>query len=271
VQQFKQAIVNKDVLRSALLIAQKFNSTINVDEYCEKLTLLATESVSSIDNGMSQKNRFIALLRRFYVDMAFSGNESDNFASKYSLLDSVIEYRSGIPVTLSIIFCHVAAVAGFDVQGVNFPGHFLLRYQISAERILFVDPLSGKLLSWQELETLYFSIVGESDEQDMPIEVVAAASCEDTIIRLLYNLKAAFIKEQKFRQALGAVELLIELCPEDPYERRDRGFLLHQLECPQVAIADYQFFIRQCPQDPGAQLLKLQLRHMHSGPPQVIH
>jgi regulator of sirC expression with transglutaminase-like and TPR domain len=271
VQQFKQAISDKDVLRSALLIAQKFNSRINVDSYCEKLTKLAMDSLSSTDPAMSQQQRFKSLLKRFYIEMAFSGNQTDNFSSKYSLLDSVIDYRCGIPVTLSIIFCHVAKLLGFDAQGVNFPGHFLLRYKVGAERILFVDPLSGNFLSWQELQSLYFSMVGDSDEQDMPIEVVAAASCEDTIIRLLHNLKAAFIKEQKFRQALDAVEFLVELCPEDPYERRDRGFLLHQLECPQVAIADYQFFIRQCPQDPGAQLLKLQLKHMHSHPPQVIH
>lgn len=270
-QQFKQAIADQDVLRCALLIAQKFNSTVSLSDYHATLIDLAHQASLNIDPSTSKLRQFKALLKSFYFELAFSGNENDAFASKYSLLDGVINYRTGIPVTLSIIFCHLAKSLGFDVQGVNFPGHFLLRYQLTEHRTLFVDPLNGRFLNWQELEALYFSILGEEEDQDMPLEALAPASCEDTVIRLLHNLKAAFIKEKEFQNALYIVELLVQLCPEDPYERRDRGFLLHQLECPQVAMADYQFFIRQCPQDPGAQLLKIQLRHMHSHVPQVIH
>jgi len=62
-----------------------------------------------------------------------------------------------------------------------------------------------------------------------------------------------------FDQALKCVDLLIELRPEDPFERRDRGFLLHQLDCFKVAYDDYQYFVEQCPKDPAAQLLKMQL------------
>jgi regulator of sirC expression with transglutaminase-like and TPR domain len=68
-----------------------------------------------------------------------------------------------------------------------------------------------------------------------------------------------------------AVELLVNLCPNDPYERRDRGFLLHQLDCTQVAIADYQYFIRKCPKDPATQLLQAQLQQLSEQVPDVFH
>jgi len=51
----------------------------------------------------------------------------------------------------------------------------------------------------------------------------------------------------------------LQLCPDDPYERRDRGYLLHQLDCPQVAVADYQFFIDQCPSDPSIEMIRTQV------------
>ncbi|WP_342807464.1 tetratricopeptide repeat protein [Alteromonas sp. M12] len=70
----------------------------------------------------------------------------------------------------------------------------------------------------------------------MPSDTLNVASTEEILVRLLHNLKASYIREENYQMALRAVDLLIELCPDDPYERRDRGFLLHQLECPQVAI-----------------------------------
>jgi regulator of sirC expression with transglutaminase-like and TPR domain len=52
---------------------------------------------------------------------------------------------------------------------------------------------------------------------------------------------------------------LLSLNPDDPLQRRDRGFLLHQLDCFKVAVDDYRYFVEQCPKDPAAKILKLQL------------
>lgn len=267
----QEAIKNQDTLTASLLVASHFSPGISATDYqarVDELTQAMVDDMMLFDND---ENGFKELVKRFYTKLAFSGSEDDFFSSKYSLLNEVIDYRTGIPVTLSILFCHIAEKLGFNVAGVNFPGHFLIRYQSSEDRAMFVDPLNGKFLNWQDLEKLYFSILGDIEEEEMPAEAVAAAAPEEIVLRLLQNLKAAFIKEEKYQAALATIEMLIYFCPDDPYERRDRGYLLHQLECPQVALADYQYFIRQCPQDPAAQLLKLQIRHLSSVPPMVFH
>lgn len=271
VQLLRQAIAAKDTLTASLLVAGSFGESVSAEEYINRVTTLSERMSQLLDQDLEEEQRFRQLVGLFYTDLAFSGNEQDFFASKYSLLNEVIDYRTGIPVTLSILFCYIAEQHGFNVCGVNFPGHFIVRYQASAERALFIDPLNGKFLSWQELESLYFSILGDLDEEEMPCEALDAADTEEIVVRLLNNLKAAFIREEKYQQALATVELLVALRPDDPYERRDRGYLLHQLECPQVAMADYQFFIQKCPQDPAAQLLKIQLRHLSGGTPLVLH
>ena len=271
VSALREAIFQKDTLLASLLVAKQFSSTTNVDTYVEKLAEIAKGVACQLDNHNNESMRFSQLVTLFFKQLAFSGDENDFFNSKYSLLDKVIDYRTGIPVTLSIVFCDLAQRLGFDAQGVNFPGHFIIRYQGKDDRSIFIDPLSGKSLDWQELEKLYLSIVGDTDDEGMPPSALNVATTEEIVVRLLHNLKASFIREEKYQFALRAVDLLIRLCPDDPYERRDRGFLLHELECPQVAKADYQFFIEQCPQDPSAQLLKLQMRHWDSYTQVVLH
>lgn len=267
----KSAIEQKDTLSACLIVASHFSDNVSATEYYDRVNELASSLEIRLNCLLSEELRFAQLVKYFYTELAFSSSTDDFFASKHSLLDQVIDYRTGIPVTLSILFCHIAQKLGFEVFGVNFPGHFIIRFQVSPSRALFVDPISGKFLNWQELESLYFSILGEIDEEEMPTEALDAANTEETVVRLLSNLKAAFIKEEKYQYALSTVELLIALNPDDPYERRDRGYLLHQLECPQVAIADYKFFIQHCPQDPSAQLLKLQIRHFDPSLPMIVH
>lgn len=271
VPDLKEAIKNQDTLTASLLVAGHFSPGVSASEYKNRVDALTKAVKQDMLLHNTDEAGFKALVKRFYTKLAFTGSAQDFFSSKYSLLNEVIDYRTGIPVTLSILFCHIASTLGFNVSGVNFPGHFLIRYEISDERVLFVDPLDGRFLNWQELESLYFSILGDMEEDEMPAEVLEAAEPQDIVLRLLQNLKAAFIKEEKYQAALSTIELLIQFCPDDPYERRDRGYLLHQLECPQVAMADYQYFIRQCPQDPAAQLLKLQIRHLSSEPPMILH
>jgi regulator of sirC expression with transglutaminase-like and TPR domain len=273
VQKLKQAIADNDVLTASLLVAIKLDGgdQQDVNTYIQLIVKWAQQA--KIEGYVFPINEaaFRRLIKYFYVDLAFSDNQQNYFSCQYSLLNQVLDYRTGIPVSLAIVFQSIAGHLGFDVKGINFPGHFLLRYQVNPDRVLYIDPSNGKFLNLSDLEHLYFNILSEIDDERMPIEALQEASCGETVVRLLHNLKASYINEKKYQKALCTVELLVTLCPEDPYERRDRGFLLHQLECTQVAIADYQYFIRQCPKDPASQLLEAQVRQLNDSPPVVLH
>lgn len=274
VNTLRQSIAQQNTLLGSLLVARHFEDGLDVNSELNKVSSLIDRARTHIELSKSapSKDDLQSLLQVFYTEFAFSGDENDFFNSKYSLINQVLDYHTGIPVTLSIVFCAIAKELGFDASGVNFPGHFLVRINFESSEPIYIDPLNGKSMSWLELEHLYASIVGaDMEDEEMPLDVLEPASSEEVVVRLLHNLKASFIREQSYQKALYAVDLLIGLSPEDPYERRDRGFLLHQLECPQVAKADYQFFIKHCPQDPSAQLLKLQMRHWDSIGELVFH
>ncbi|MGS2721231.1 SirB1 family protein [Paraglaciecola aestuariivivens] len=268
----KQAIDKQDCLMASLQLAKVFQGNhYHPSKHLRKVDAWIEQARSFIDESQPSAQGFNRLVQFFYVELAFSGEEKHYFTSQYSSLDYVLDYRTGIPVSLAIVFSFIARALGFDVHGVNFPGHFLIKCVITPQHSIYLDPLSGKQLSRCDLEALYFSILQEMEGEKMPEEALDKASCDETIVRLLHNLKASFINEKNYADALKAVEVLVNLCPNDPYERRDRGFLLHQLDCTQVAIADYQYFIRQCPKDPASQLLQAQLQQLSEQAPATLH
>ncbi len=261
-QELKRAIKQNNLLMSGLIVAKHFQPNINIAEPVAQLEQIIVQAGQKTKDCATPNEKFSALIQFFYNELAFSGDENDFFASKYNLLNRVIGYRTGIPVSLAIVFCQIGNAIGLKLKGVNFPGHFLVRCKVSEERSLFMDPLNGKILPWNRLQELYNSILGEQAEDSMPEELLEPVGVGETVIRLLHNLKSAYINEENYADALASVDLLVQLCPQDPYERRDRGFLLHQLECPKVALADYQFFIKHCPEDPSTPLLKIQLKQL---------
>lgn len=271
-KELKQAISRGDYLTASLQLASVFQpNSCEPDNYLNKVELWIEQAKAFIASPDSNAECFKRFIQFFYVELAFSGDEKNYFSCQYSLLDHVLDYRTGIPVSLAIVFQSMGKTLGFDVCGVNFPGHFLLKCRFSHHSDVYLDPLNGNQLSRQDLESLYFSILHEIEDEKMPEEALDEASCDETIVRLLHNLKASYINEKCYSKALTAVELLVNLCPNDPYERRDRGFLLHQLDCTQVAIADYQYFIRKCPKDPATQLLQAQLQQLSEQVPEVFH
>ena len=266
-EQLKQAINEQSPLLAALCIARHFDSEVDIDDYLNKVQNMVDSSRHAMLGALTEQNKFRRVVDHFYRVLAFSGNKQDFFASKFSLINQVIDFRTGIPVSLSLVFNHIASQLGFKVSGVNFPGHFIIRYDLNDTRSFFIDPLNGRFLDYDALQVLYSSVLDNAEGDIMPKDALHSATLRESIVRILNNLKASFIQEKNFHKALLGVDMLVQLQPDDPYTRRDRGFLLHQLDCEYFAVADYQYFIEHCPQDPSAQLLKLQIKkfqpHMH--------
>lgn len=267
----KQSFEKQNCFESSLLLAQHFQpDCLPISHYLNIINDWAEAAKKMQAVWLADKNGLRQLISYFYVQLAFSGDDRDFFSHQHSLVNKVIEYRTGIPVSLALVFEALANKLGFLVRGINFPGHFLLNVELQNESI-YIDPINGRILCYTEIESLYFKILGEIEQEKMPPEALLPANCEEVIVRLIHNLKATYINNQVYQLALTAVELLIGLCPNDPYERRDRGLLLHQLDCPQLAVADYQYFIRQCPQDPAIPLLSAQVKQLEAQPLAIIH
>jgi regulator of sirC expression with transglutaminase-like and TPR domain len=194
------------------------------------------------------------LINELFVGQLFIDNQRDFWPVSAHKLSSGIDFKLISPALKSIVLCHVFRLCGFDTEVVFVPKKNMIRVVCDELYAIVFDPITGESLNWHELDLCMEDLDG--DPQAHQIEEVSRLSL---IVKHVSSLKNSLIREEQFPQALKCVDILIALRPEDPFERRDRGFLLHQLDCFKVAYDDYQFFVENCPKDPAAQLLKMQL------------
>ena len=199
------------------------------------------------------------LLYLFYQQLGFSGDWRKWLELDSILLHKVISSRNGVPLSLGTVFMYFAEHFEVEVKGILFPGQFVLRFGCEKEAT-YVDPADGKVLSHHKLQVLLRGI--EGNHALLTDDDLLEANNEMHYLRLLQVLKAALIRDEHFSYALRSIDLILELEPDEPYEIRDRGFLLQQLDCKKLASEDFAYFIEQCPDDPITRVLKAQIEEL---------
>src|SRR5690606_25019123 len=137
---------------------------------------------------------------------------------------------------------------GLDVQGISFPGHFLMKLAVPAGQVV-LDPLNGRSLTREELdERIQPYLLQQDFPGDFQLNAyLSAASSREILVRMLRNLKTLFLEKENWQRLLQVQERLLLLLPHDICERRDRGLAFAHLECPQAALPDLEAYIAQRP------------------------
>ncbi len=194
------------------------------------------------------------LINELFVEQMFIDNVKPFWPVVSFQIKEGVDYRIIAPTLKAVISRYIIEACFFEADVVFIPDNTMVRITCDDSYAIIFDPVTGESLDWQQFDNRMDELGGDPSEVEL-----APVDKNVLIIEHLTTLKSALIKELCFDQALKCVDILIELRPGDPFERRDRGFLLHQLDCYKVAYDDYQYFVEQCPKDPAAQLLKLQL------------
>jgi regulator of sirC expression with transglutaminase-like and TPR domain len=200
----------------------------------------------------------VRLLNEFlYDECGFTGNRQRYDDPRNSFLNEVLERRTGLPITLAIVYIEVARRAGVRVEGVSFPGHFLMRVPVEgagdrpAGDDLILDPFhGGALLSEFDCRQLLREHVG--DEAAFSAALLAPATRLATVARMLVNLKRLYVRMRSFPQARFVSSLLLAVDPSAIAELRDRGLLAYHLQDFAAALRDLEEYLRLAPK--GAEL-----------------
>ena len=158
------------------------------------------------------------------------------------------------PIVKAVLVCEILTACGFDADLVYIPKKVMVRLCCDEQYVIVFDSVTGESLDWYELDLRFDELDGDPSQQDF-----TSMNRQAVFVEYISSLKNALIRDKQFEKALICVDLLLSINPEDPLQRRDRGFLLHQLDCFKVAVDDYRYFVEKCPKDPAAQLLKIQL------------
>ncbi len=193
-------------------------------------------------------------LDTIFIDLLLIDKQQALWPIKSFLFSDAITNRHSAPALKVILLQQLARYCDLDCDVVFIPESLMVRISCDEDYVVIFEPITGEALDWQTLDERITDI--EGDPESINIE----GESNNALLRnYLISLKNALIFEQQFQAALRCVDVLLAMKPDDPIERRDRGFLLHQLDCFKVAYDDYRYFVEQCPEDPAAQLLKIQL------------
>ena len=86
--------------------------------------------------------RVIALRRYLHETRGFHGNVEDYYDPENSFLTSVVSRRTGIPITLALVYMAVGRRLGVPLVGIGMPMHFLVGFRSGAQ-VRYLDPFYG--------------------------------------------------------------------------------------------------------------------------------
>src|SRR4029079_14604952 len=128
----------------ALLIAAEEYDNLDVGDYLRRVDAMGTTLRQRPREDISTSDALVALNRYVFEELGFSGNADDYYDPRNSYLNDVIDRKLGIPITLSVVYMEVGRRVGLPLEGVSFPGHFLVRVQVRGG-VLVLDPFAGGL------------------------------------------------------------------------------------------------------------------------------
>jgi len=252
-----------DLARAALLIAQEEYPQISVELYLARLDQIAEEVKDRLADESAPLVVLYEVLDTLYRRRGFGANRKAYYDPRNSFLNDVLDRGVGIPLTLGMVLLEVGWRLGLPLEGVNFPGHFLVRYRGEAVDLL-VDPFDGGKVRFEDqaqelLDRAYGGAVR------VQASFLREATRRDMLVRMLTNLKGVYLRVNDHERALAAVERILMLSPTAPSENRSRGLLLARLGRLDEAARQLEKYLRVAPGAPDAGRVEVMVRDLKAG------
>jgi regulator of sirC expression with transglutaminase-like and TPR domain len=247
-----------DLLRVGLELARDAYPGLDPEPYVARVEALADrarERCAAVDRPRQVLGQINWVL---FVEEGFQGNTEDYYDPRNSYVNEVIDRRTGIPITLSVVYARVAGRLGMEVAGVNLPAHFMLRVGRDPSAV-FIDPFhSGALLDRDGCRRQVARLLGK----DLVVTDDHLAPCHpaQVVARMLRNLKSIYLHAHDYLAAIPVQRRLAALLGDDPDEQRDLGLLFLRADRPAEAVAPLQSYLDVSPPRPDAEHIDALLR-----------
>ena len=235
-----------NLAETALLFAKEVEYPgLDISKYIRKIDSTADEIKWRVRNNTDPRFLIGEINKSLFAEGGFRGNEDNYYDPRNSFLNEVLDRKTGIPITLSVLYMEIGNRVGLPVSGVGFPGHFIIRY--SAELEILIDPFNkGRILSERDCQEMLNRIYGGGLK--LKSDLLQYATRKQILARMLHNLKNIYVDSKDFLKALSVVDMLLIIDPSDMSELRDRGLIYYKLECFVQALADLETYSRHAPQ-----------------------
>lgn len=229
---------------AALQIAAVEYPGLDENVFLELLDSHAREIEPAVRTASPQ--RFVRILNEYlFVNLGFQGNQQDYYNVNNSCLNQVILSRTGIPITLSVVYMEIARRLQRQIVGIGLPGHFFVQYQQDGFHAWIDCFHNGRILDFEDCRQLAQN-TARIDILAVP-DSLRPVSHWQTVVRMLDNLRNVYYRNREWEKAIRVLDLLIEARPERAAEYRERGVLHLEQKRPASALADLERYVALAP------------------------
>ncbi|WP_305804149.1 SirB1 family protein [Stenotrophomonas sp. YIM B06876] len=258
------------LLSTALLIARDEYPALDPDQYDALLQSHADHlriEVATIDEWPL---KVAAINRHLFDELGYSGNHDEYYDPRNSYLNEVFERRLGNPISLALVQMEVSRRLGIALDGVSFPGHFLVRLPVD-DGVLVMDPFNGgRPLGVDELrERARTNLGGDTLDDEVLAQILDPAPHRAILMRMLRNLHGVYVERTEWDRAARSADRILKLAPEQSDAMRDRGLAYLQLDHLAGARHDLARYLKMEPGAADAPLIRERLIELGGARPRL--
>ena len=247
-----------DLALASFVFASDRYPDLDIAQQMDSVERLARGATGWVPVDAGPRAALEGLARYLHGEQGFDGRAQAYHSTDGCFLNRAIESRTGLPITLSVIYLEVGWRLGLPLSGVGMPGHFIIKHEGPEE--LYCDPFhSGRILTAEECPQLVESVLG--GRVAFRREFLVAVRRRTVLYRMLNNLKSMYLRSRAPELALWATDRMLLLEPDSPQEMRDRGLLHFATGRYTRAVGDLVLYLALKPPPPDAELIT---RHLHA-------
>ena len=242
-----------ELARACLLIAEDAYPGLDVEGYVNEVARLALRLRQRLSRTAGAEEKVVELNQFLFDELGYTGNAEEYYDPRNSYLNEVIDRRTGIPITLSVLYMELGRKIGLPLEGVSFPGHFLVRVRMRGG-MLVLDPFAGgEPQSEDELRARLERVIprdvtGGVPVRDLPLEqFLEPATNRQILARLLRNLKGIYRQAEMPERMLDVLNRALVVSPDSTSDLRDRGVVYEQLQAYRAALRDLTDYVAREP------------------------
>lgn len=241
-----------DIAQAGLLLAALERPQLGLERYYHHLSLLERDvaDLAAREGAETSLEKRVEVLNAILVERYGYQGDSETYDDLVNAnLMRVIDRRRGLPVALGILYLHAARAQGWEIYGLNFPGHFLLRLDLGGQRLI-IDPFNGGAVrDAAALRAMLKAMAGSSAE--LKPEHTAPVGTRDILLRLRNNIKLRLIQEERPGEALEVVESMLMIAPDRAELWREAGILHSHFDNMRAAIMAFEHYLELAGPEPG--------------------
>lgn len=229
--------------QAALHLAAIEHPGIDIDSNLAVLDALAADL--SARTGNSAGADYVSAANGYlFGELGFRGNARDYYNPSNSCLNEVLTSRTGLPITLSVVYMEIARRLGKPVYGVGLPGHFVAEYNDGAYAT-YIDAFHGQVLDAVDCLELARKVAG--DDAVRSAEALSRSSNRQIVARMMNNLRGVYFSRRAHRKLRTLLTVMIDANPMSAPEYQQRAMVSVQLNDHASARADLERFLELYP------------------------